>query len=547
MALSISGPVGDKQRITKPEKKNEKFKAVGNKPADVEVVQLMLVANGVPCTIDGKCTAATIKGIRAFQKSACGFKKPDGIVDPGGKTWKAGLSKLQARDAANRKILENLVVITEGGKEKNITRKEFDRRQQEALKAVRDKANMMHGQAEAQNDFCKEAERTMQGADGVMNQLTEFTVRWANDKANPPYGPIHKSSSEALTLQNLAKASKPDWNKIHKQENKAVRAYNAGTKAFQTYIDARIATASTIVGRLEVVRETSFAIVEAYATARLIATRGMSPAKANAIAAASTEAMKSSSGQFGEYLAGGNVTWSSSAKKIAMDTAFAGAAGAIGGKMSAGMSKKFCGDFAVKLTPKLNLKYFPKEGVEKFTTGFLKSSGGQAFFENMAKETFMLSKTAFTKGKLSQKDFEEAMSKAMTAGMLNGAVGKSLSTFSNRIPGATDYALDMMLKSKVGKGMTPDIMRMYDADTISKVVAKHGDDIIKTVTEKVSGKPIEIAVQRTLAGASGTENEKALEKQFQSELRKSAELRKEIDVLLSAEFGKYAKKLEKAK
>jgi hypothetical protein len=139
------------------------------------------------------------------------------------------------------------------------------------------------------------------------------------------------------------------------------------------------------------------------------------------------------------------------------------------------------------------------------------------------------------------------MSKAMTAGMLNGAVGKSLSTFSNRIPGATDYALDMMLKSKVGKGMTPDIMRMYDADTISKVVAKHGDDIIKTVTEKVSGKPIEIAVQRTLAGASGTENEKALEKQFQSELRKSAELRKEIDVLLSAEFGKYAKKLEKAK
>jgi hypothetical protein len=67
------------------------------------------------------------------------------------------------------------------------------------------------------------------------------------------------------------------------------------------------------------------------------------------------------------------------------------------------------------------------------------------------------------------------------------------------------------------------------------------------VTEKVSGKPIEIAVQRTLAGASGTENEKALEKQFQSELRKSAELRKEIDVLLSAEFGKYAKKLEKAK
>ena len=159
----------------------------------------------------------------------------------------------------------------------------------------------------------------------------------------------------------------------------------------------------------------------------------------------------------------------------------------------------------------------------------------------------MLSKTAITKGMLSQKDFEEAMSKAMTAGMLNGVVGKSLTAFSNKVPGATDYALDMMLKSKMGKGMGPDITRMYDQDTISKVILKHGDDMIKTVAEKVSGKPIEIAVQRTLAGASGTENEKALEKQFQSELRKSAELRKEIDVLLSAEFSKHAKKLEKAK
>ena len=348
----------------------------------------MLVANGFPCTIDGKCTAVTIKGIRAFQKSACGFKKPDGIIDPGGKSWKAGLSKLQARDAANRQILANLVIITEGGKEKNITRKEFDRREKEALKAVLDKANMMYGQAESQLNFCAEAERTMQGADGVMNQLTEFAVRWASDKANPPYGPIRKSSSEALTLQNLAKASKPDWNKIHKQENKTVRAYNAGTKAFQGYIDARIATASAIVGRLEVVRETSFAVVEAYATARLIATRGMSPAKANAIAAASTEAMKSSSGQFGEFLAGSNVTWSSSAKKIAMDTAFAGAAGFIGGKMSAGMSKKFCGDFVVKLTPKLNLKYFPKDGIEKFTAGFLNPDYSRAFADCVMAHVF---------------------------------------------------------------------------------------------------------------------------------------------------------------
>ena len=547
MALSISGPVGDKTRITKPTKKNEKFKAVANKPADVELVQLMLDANGYPGRIDGKCSAATIKQIRAFQKSACGFKKPDGIVDPGGKTWKAGLTKLQARIAANQKIINNLVTITENGKEKTVTKQEFEKRQREALHEVKTKADMMYGQAEVRIKFCQEADKTMQGADGVMMQLAEFTTRWANSKAEPPYTALLNARSEASFLQSLSKSSKPDWKKIHKQENKAVRAYNAGTKAFTKYIDARITTASKIVGRLEIVRETSFAVVEAYLTVQLMTKKKMTPAQANAIAAASTEAMKSSAGQFGSYLAGDNVTWTSATGKIATDVAFAGAAGFIGGKVTSGMSKVFCDDFILKLSPKLNLKYFPKAAVEKYVGMFLKSSAGQTFFENAAKETFLLSKTAFEKGTLTKKDFEAAMTKAMTAGMLNGAVGKSLSGFSAKVPGATDWALTMMMKGKMTKGMTPEILRMYDADTISKVVMKHGDDMTKTVVEKVSGKPVEIAVQNTLNKSKGNESDKVLEKQFQAELRKSAELRKEMDVLMTAEFKKHAKKLEMAK
>jgi hypothetical protein len=39
--------------------------------------------------VDGLAWAKTIAAIRRFQNVACGFKWPDGRIDPGGKTWKA--------------------------------------------------------------------------------------------------------------------------------------------------------------------------------------------------------------------------------------------------------------------------------------------------------------------------------------------------------------------------------------------------------------------------------------------------------------------------
>ncbi|KAE9627441.1 hypothetical protein [Parasedimentitalea maritima] len=75
-------------------------------------------------------------------------------------------------------------------------------------------------------------------------------------------------------------------------------------KAFEKFIDARLGNAGNEVFTLEVMPQTSFAMVEGDITANLIATRGMTPAQVNAIAASTTEAMKSGVGQFGEYAAG---------------------------------------------------------------------------------------------------------------------------------------------------------------------------------------------------------------------------------------------------
>ncbi len=545
MTLAIKAPVGDKNRITKPDpkKKNEKFQPVKNAREDVEIVQLMLVANGHSVPVDGKASGALVKAIRAFQKSTCGFQRPDGIVDPGMATWKAGLPKLKARVAANLKELENRVRIVENGKPKIISKAEFEKRQKETLKQFQDKATQMLGQAEVWVDFCTEAEQTMQGQDAVMMQLTEFVVRWANEKAEPPWTKLLNARSEATFLKNEAERTTPDWNKILKQDKKATKAYNEGQKAFKRYIDARIKTASGMVGKLEVARETSFAVVEVYLTAQIMARGRMTPVQAHAAAAATTEAMKSSSGQVGEYLAGNDVTWDGAAKKVAFDTFFAAGAGALGGKLSAGMTKKFAGDFATKFGG----KYLKTEAVDKFATAFLKSGGGQAFLENASKEAFMLSKKAIEKGTLTRKDFEEAFMKAATAGMLSGGVGKALAAFDKAVPDVSEKALRLIIDKNVMKNLSGDLERMFEYKLIEKILKEDGDAIVKKVIGSVSGKYTEAKVLEVMKEAKGNESGKQLSKALEDKLRKDQALRKEVKALVEAEVVARARKLEKAR
>jgi hypothetical protein len=64
-----------------------------NKPADVKLVQTGL--NGIagllgtaPLPVDGVCTPAMVDMIKTFQFRLVGVVKPDGRIDPGGKSWK---------------------------------------------------------------------------------------------------------------------------------------------------------------------------------------------------------------------------------------------------------------------------------------------------------------------------------------------------------------------------------------------------------------------------------------------------------------------------
>lgn len=201
MALKLSALVGDKTRITKPDPKTgeSKLKPVRNAPADVELVRLMLKANGYSVDISTKCDAGLIKAIKDFQKKTLGFKKPDSIADPGMRTWNAGLPKLAAQHAADTKA--ERVEGVENGKTKLITVAEFEAGQEELRRKPLAKASMMYGQAGSWVDFCNEVENTCQGNETFLNALTEFTVSVVNDKTDPPWTPILNARSEASFLK----------------------------------------------------------------------------------------------------------------------------------------------------------------------------------------------------------------------------------------------------------------------------------------------------------------------------------------------------------
>lgn len=546
MTLKLTAPVGDKKRITKPDAKakSTKFPPVRNVPADVEIVRLMLNANGYALKVHGKADGELIKAIREFQKKKLGFKKPDGIVDPGGRTWKAGLAKLVAQTSTEQRI--EWYEVTEGGKTKRVTKAEYEAGQKALQREVRSKSIMMNGQVESWIGICNGFEQTRQARDGYFNAFVEFSVSVVNDKTNPPWNEILAARSEASLLESFVSASNLNWKKIYAQDQKATKAYNKALKAFKKFISERIGTAGSIVSSLEVVRDTSFTMVETYMSARLVITKGMSPAKANAIAAAGTEALKSGAGQFGEYAAGNKVSWDGAAKKVMIDSFIAGLSGAAGGKLGSALSKGLGARIAAQILPRLSGN-ISKTVVEAFFQRFLGSKFGQTMVAGALKETIGLFKPLIEKGRApNMKEVKESVAKILTASILDHAAGKALAEFTKRFPTASADFLKTILAPKSMQAMRNDLVALYGAASFDQLAKKHSGEMFESVAKQLSGNWLSAAAVEAVNGSDGSQSAKQMQKLANEALRKDKDLRKKVEDMIKSEFANRAKKLEKA-
>lgn len=539
MAASISAPVGEKNR-------ESKGPPVQNRTEDVEMIQLMLVANGITVPVDGKVSKGLIEAIKKFQSAKAGIKNPDGVVDPGKTTWKHGLSKLEAKLKADQERLANLVEVTENGKTKYITKEQYEKNIKEMQKAVQDRAKSMQSAAESWISFSQECTATAIGAEGFMMSFTSFIVSSVSrGKSEPPYGTLGDARSAATRLLSAAKQSNPDWKKIKDLDSKAVAAHNKGVVAFSKFIQTRISTASAIVGKLVVVREMSFAAVEAYLTARIMVTKRVSPAKAHAIASASTEALKSGAGQLGEYLAGNKVTWNSALKKVVIDTAFAGAAGLAGGKLSDAFSKQIVGKLSTALISQVG-KTFPHKALDIFLNKIMTTKAAQEVVTSGAKESIGLLKPIIEKGRApNEKEIKEALTKTITAGLMGSSPSKALKAFGDKLPAKVQESITTKILPKLSDNVLKDLTKKYGKAAVDKLPRAFQEKLFKDVANGVKGKAAELYALGAAEGSSGDLKESHLHKLGHESLLKDRALQKKMEDMIRTQMEQKLKKASK--
>ena len=224
----LSGPVG-----AEPRPETSKGAKVRNAAADVFIVRKMLAAAGQKVSSTGKADKKFVDAIKAFQKKI-GFKYPDGVIDPGGKTFKTLAKRAEKALAADGGAID-VVVVRIDGEELGIPQKDYDVAVALTCKKLARVVNGMRGHYDIVAENAQFYIDAATGASGFMDAL----VMWSSSlKANldPPYFPAQAKAMVSLQRAEKAVASK-DVKKAVAAMPTAQADINAFAKQVKVYGD----------------------------------------------------------------------------------------------------------------------------------------------------------------------------------------------------------------------------------------------------------------------------------------------------------------------
>lgn len=340
-SLTISAPVGTKPR-TSP------GKAVANNTADVNAVQMMMVANGVNVKITGKCDATLIKSITAFQKKLFPKEEADGVVDPDGQLFAALLPKYKTyiKELEKQKFYKmdykGTIYVPE---------KEYLKIQDQIVKDCKALADIHQrtydGYEKVHTDFLE----TVQARDGYLKAVSAAVVVKVSGVALPSTSVATKAQGSITKLKKAA-ASK-DFKTLNSATAEAEKNldayYNELLKFHKNFSSAAWKVGTT----LQVTTSVGWAVVGAMATPVLVTGLALGPVTAAAVGGAGVSVMQSSANEIGKHLTGEKTTVYDSAKAIIIDGATGAATGAIAGKMNTKWADDISKGIAAKVVAKV--------------------------------------------------------------------------------------------------------------------------------------------------------------------------------------------------
>ncbi|MFC4669940.1 peptidoglycan-binding domain-containing protein [Seohaeicola nanhaiensis] len=536
MAYSISAAVGDsKSKSPKP----------ANKKKDVELVQLMLLANGYPLPITGSVDSATLNCITAFQRKGGKIKQPDGVIQPGDATWKAGLPKLTRR----AKELESFEAyeVVENGKKKLITVQEFIRIEEETKSRILRRARSMSCDAENIYDLIREMHSAADGSQGYVNAFVSLGIRMAKNIEIPSDSAALDAKAAADLIIAYADRSKPDWAKVNAQHKKAVELLNKAKKEWAAYEKKFVSGAEAGLMGATITRDVSFAVLEVLATGYLVTTRGMPLTQANALAAAGCEGLKTGAGEVGEYAANDTFDPKGSARRIIGNTAIAGAAALVGGKLTGPVMKKIAGKLGEQFARRVSAR--AANYAWPFVEKVIDSQVGQALIENATKETIKLFQKPISEGKMpSEQDIVNGAINVLTGSFFKCAPVKAFADFDANWPKKALFELSDSYARPAVKAIKLQMVKHYPTDAVNALISKGGKDIINEVSTKLLESATTIGMQAAYGGATGTETKEAdFRKRAAAAVQTDARLGREFEAAVLAEAERRLKKMEKAR
>ncbi len=468
---------------------------VRNAPADVMVVQRLLAAAGQKAEVNGRVNAALLKAISTFQK-ANGFRNPDGVVDPGGRTFKALVRKAASGKGPGVEVEVLQIVVR--GRPHPVTPRDFDRAVAGICRKLGPVHRAMMSQYRTIDDTAQFYIDAATGASGFMDAL----VMWSSSLSaglKPP-GFSHGGSALVMLRRVERAISSGDLRKAVAAMPAAQTELNAYAREVKAYGDRFAGGAKDMQERLELARDTSFEIASFIAAGYMAARGRASPVQAKAAAGALFGMIKSASTQYGRSLAGYSDSALESAGVIMFDTIAAGAKG--------GLSAKYIDKLGISLAGRLikdpPFSYIGTTGIQNIYRLWVKGAGKQAvneLFDSVlaivtdAGKTRAIRGRSFDWGKALEKKMVDGLFKVATAGFLGNVssaqnrLGAAL-TRNARVAAADTAMLKKLRLDKNGWFAAQPIREQYKLmkGVIESLSGNIGNDALKSAWGGVAGR-----------------------------------------------------------
>lgn len=494
----LSAPVGTKPRPSKgPETKN--------KPADVELLRKLLQSNGYNKVPEGKkVDTLLLKVISAHQKKL-GHKSPDGVVDPGGKTFKSLVPKYLAalkKSPPPSKEPIRVYPIIYRGKKYELLEKDYDAAIAQLLKTLKP---VVYGRLDYCLSLAKIYHKARERADVKKDFWRAVSHDWIGAEDALPKAKTYDAAMKANNTL-LASYRSKNLKKLDQAFVDSDKTIALFEKEVAHYLEKLGSGAKLGLTVIQVSRAVSFAILAAAAAPVLVAGSSMTLAQATAVSQVGARVIQSAGEELEKHASGQKVSVSSAIKNISIDGIIETITLGLISKVDTSVINKYVS----KVLPKVasSVKGISSKHLHPMIQKFV-SNTGEAMAQEVLKQGLTLTGEAAKKGKVpSKKDYEKTMTDLLYTGLSTSFL-KHMTDFEASYK--ADYG------KTVQSAVIPEVVKRQVAPgyKIPKPIEKK---IVNQVYQKVADTALKMGYDQVVEVYTGKEDGKKLNKLMQQRL-----------------------------